>query len=204
MRVSSPLLRVAAVIALSSAILAPVRAQRGQPPPVTTVSQLPPPPTDLERLLTRPNTVVSQDVYRVTTDGLAQSFGLVIDAINAGTVPASAAHLQGLRVELVDDGPGARRRISYVDVGELAELSQALAEMTALAARWTAREETRASEAHYATMGGFVVGFRETNRNQSGYVETGVVDPAHHTCTVQDFSVIKTAVDDAITLLRGK
>jgi hypothetical protein len=84
----------------------------------------------------------------------------------------------------------------------LAALSQALSQMTTLAGQWTAKEDTRASEAHFATAGGFVIGFRETNRNQTGYVEAGLVDPAHRTCTVQDFSVIKSAIDDAIALLR--
>ena len=203
MRIQSNTVRVIATLAIAGAALAPVRAQRFQPP-VTAVSQVPPPATQLEALLTRPGVLISQDVYRVTTDGLAQNFGLVIDAIVAVTVPATAAHLQGLRVEVSEAGPPIRSRLSYIDSGDLATLSQTLAVMASQAAQWTAREDTQASEAHYATPGGFVVGYRQTNRSQTGYVEAGLVDPTHRTCTLQEFSVIKAAVDDAIALLRSK
>src|SRR5690242_6288559 len=104
---------VIAVIVLSTAALAPVSAQRQRAAPVSAVSQIPPPPTELESLLIRPNTLVMQDVYRVTTDGLAASFGLVIDAVVVSTLPASAARLQGLRVEVSETGSPIRSRISY-------------------------------------------------------------------------------------------
>jgi len=204
MHTRSIIASVVGLVVLSGAGLASRGAQRSREAAVTAVSQIPPPATQLETLLTRPNTLVTQDVYRVTTDGLASSFGLVIDAIVVNTLPVSAAHLQGLRVEVSEAGPPARSRISYVDGGELAGLSQALSLMASQAAQWTAREDTRASEAHFATSGGFVIGFRESNRNQIGYVEAGLVDPTHRTCTLQEFSVIKAAVDDAIALLRSK
>jgi hypothetical protein len=76
--------------------------------------------------------------------------------------------------------------------------------MAAAASQWSGREDSRASEARYATIGGFEVGFHEDSRNQQGYVIAGQVDPVRRTCAVQDFALIKTAVDEAIALLKDK
>jgi hypothetical protein len=178
-------------------------AQRSQAPTVTTVAPVPPPPTQLEDLLTRPDTLVTQDLYRMT-DRLSLNFGLTIDAVVAKEVMPSANRLQGLRVEVHDQGPPERTRTSYVDFGELAGLSQALTQMVTAASQWTGREDTRAMDARFATAGGFVLGFHQDSRNQQAYVSAGLVDPARRTCSVQDFATIKTAVDDAIGLLKEK
>jgi hypothetical protein len=193
---------VGAVFAAS--LIGPTHAaQRSQPPSVTTVAPLPPPATALEDLLTRPGALVTQDLYRVT-DRLSLNFGLTIDAVVAREVMPSVAHLQGLRVEVRDPGPPDRARTSYVDLGELAGLSQAVTEMMTVASQWTGREDTRAMEARFATADGFVLGFHQDSRNQTGYVIAGLVDPARRACGVQDFAIIRTAIDDAIALLRTK
>lgn len=178
-------------------------AQRSQLPAVTTVAPLPPPTTLLEELLTRPGALVTQDLYRVT-DRLSLNFGLTIDALVAKEVMPGANRLQGLRVEVRDPGPPDRTRTSYVDFGELAGLSQAVTQMMAVASQWTGREDSRAMEARFATADGFVVGFHQDSRNQTGYVIAGLVDPARRTCSVPDFAIIKTAVEDAVSLLKDK
>jgi hypothetical protein len=193
---------VGAVLA-TSAVLPAHAAQRSQAPPVTTVAPLPGPATQLGDLLTRPDTLVTQDLYRVT-DALSLNFGLTIDAVIAKEAMPSANRLQGLRVEVRDQGPPNRARTSYVDFGELAGLSQALTQMVTVASQWTGREDTRAMDARFATADGFVLGFHQDSRNQQGFVSAGLVDPARRACNVQDFATIKTAVDDAIALLKNK
>lgn len=116
----------------------------------------------------------------------------------------NANQLQGLRVEVREQGPPDRTRTSYVDFGELAGLSQALTQMVTVASQWTGREDTRAMDARFATADGFVLGFHQDSRNQQGFVSAGLVDPARRACNVQDFAAIKTAVDDAIALLKNK
>ncbi len=103
--------------------------------------------------------------------------------------------------------PGARRiapERSCVDITELAGLSQGLTQMMTDASSWSGREDTRAREAHFPTVGGFEVGYHEDGRNQQGYVLVGPVDPVRRICAVQDFALIKTAVDEAIALLKDK
>lgn len=185
----------------AAAAVVPAQAQRSTPPPVTLVSAVPAPATKLEDLLARPNALVNQDLYRVS-DNLAGAFGLTVDAVVATEVLPVAARLQGLRVEVSEPGPPARMRRSYLDIDELAGLSQALAQMAADAAGWSGREPTQAREAHYATAGGFEVGFHEDSRNQQGYILAGAADPVRRACAVQDFALIKAAVDEAIALLK--
>lgn len=187
----------------TSAVFPLHAAQRSQPPPVTTVTQLPPPATHLEDLLTRPGALVTRDLYRVT-DQLPVNFGLVIDAVVATEIVPTASRLQGLRVEVSVPGPPDRTRTSYVDLGELAGLSQAVGQMMTVASQWTGREDSHSMEAQFATVGGFVIGFHQDNRNQQAFVAAGPVDPARRACNVQDFAIIKTAVDDAIALLKNK
>jgi hypothetical protein len=189
---------------LATSAVFPLHAgQRSQPPPVTTVTPLPPPATHLEDLLTRPSALVTRDLYRVT-DQLAFNFGLIIDAVIATELMPTASHLQGLRVEVSVPGPPDRTRTSYIDVGELAGLSQAVGQMMTVASQWTGREDSHSMEAQFATVGGFVIGFHQDIRNQQGFVAAGPVDPARRACNVQDFVIIKTAVDDAIALLKNK
>jgi len=196
-------LSVVGAVLVTPAVLPTHAAQRSQAPPATTVAPLPQPATQLEDLLTRRDTLVTQDLYRVT-DALSLNFGLTIDAVIANEVIPSANHLQGLRVEVRDQGPPDRTRTSYVDFGELAGLSQALTQMVTVASQWTGREDTRAMDARFATADGFVLGFHQDSRNQRGFVSAGLVDPARRPCSVQDFATIKTAVDDAIALLKNK
>jgi hypothetical protein len=193
---------VSAVLAVA-VVLPTQAAQRSQSPAVTTVVPLPPPTTQLEDLLTRPGTLVTQDLYRVT-DRLTLNFGLTIDAVVATEVMPSANRLQGLRVEVRDPGPPDRSRTSYVDFAELAGLSQALTQLMTVAAQWTGREDTRAMDARFATADGFALGFHQDSRNQQGYVVAGLVDPVRRVCNVQDFAIIKTAVEDAVSLLKDK
>jgi hypothetical protein len=202
LRHSTVLSVVSAVFAVS-VVLPTDAAQRSQPPPVTTVTPLPPPATHLEELLTRPGALVTRDLYRVT-DQLAVNFGLVIDAVIATEVLPTSGRLQGLRVEVSAQGPPDRTRTSYVDLGELAGLSQGVTQMMTVASQWTGREDAHSMEAQFATAGGFVIGFHQDTRNQQGFVAAGPVDPARRTCNVQDFAIIKAAIDDAIALLRGK
>ena len=75
--------------------------------------------------------------------------------------------------------------------------------MTA-ASQWTGREDSHSMEEQFATLGGFVIGFHQDIRNQQAFVAAGPVDPARSTCNVQDFAIIKTAIDDAIALLKNK
>jgi hypothetical protein len=188
----------------AAAIAGPLHAaQRSQPPPVTTVAPVPPPATRLEDLLTRPGALVTRDLYRVS-DQLAVNFGLVIDAVIATEVVPTAGRLQGLRVEVSVSGPPDRTRTSYVDLSELAGLSQAIGQMMTVASLWTGREDSHSMEAQFATVGGFVVGFHQDVRSQQAFVAAGPVDPARRTCNVQDFAIIKTAIDDAIALLKNK
>jgi len=191
-------------VTLATAAVFPLHAaQRSQPPPVTTVTPLPPPATQLEDLLTRPGALVTRDLYRVT-DQLAVNFGLVIDAVIATEVVPTSSRLQGLRVEVSARGAPDRTRTSYVDLGELAGLSQAVTQMMTVASQWTGREDSRSMEAQFMTAGSFVIGFHQDIRTQQGFVAAGAVDPARHPCNVQDFVIIKTAIDDAIALLKNK
>ncbi|HEY6356596.1 MAG TPA: hypothetical protein VIX35_00045 [Vicinamibacterales bacterium] len=192
---------IGAVLAIG-AVLPAHAAQRSPAPSVTAVAPVPP-PTQLEDLLTRPNTLVTQDLYRVT-DRLSLNFGLTIDAVVAKDVMPGANRLRGIRVEVRDQGPPDRIRTSYVDFGELAGLSQALMQMVTAASQWTGREDTRAMDARFATAGGFVLGFHQDSRDQQVYVSAGLVDPARRACNVQDLATIKTAVEDAIVLLKEK
>jgi hypothetical protein len=187
----------------ASAVFPVGAAQRSQPPPVTTVTQVPPPATHLEDLLTRPGALVTRDLYRMT-DQLAVNFGLVIDAVIATEVVPTPSRLQGLRVEVSALGPPDRTRTSYVDLGELAGLSQAIGQMMTVASQWTGREDSHSMEAQFTTVGGFALGFHQDVRSQQAFVAAGPVDPARRTCNVQDFGIIKTAIDDAIALLKNK
>lgn len=197
-----PVLRATTILLFGAFAASTSAAQRAQAP-VTTVTPVPPPATQLEELLTRPNVLVTQDLYRIS-DRLSTGIGLTIDAVIATELLPAAARLQGLRVEVNDPGPPERSRRSYVDLSELAGLSQGLNQMITVAGQWTGREDSRATEARFATADGFAIGFHQDSRNQQGYVVAGLVDPARHTCAVQDFATIKAAVDDAIALLKDK
>lgn len=195
-------LAIATVISVSAQT--PQAAQRTKPPAVTVVSTVPPPATALEALFTAPGVLVSRELYRVTDDRLAQSFGLTIDAVVASAAAPATDHLLGLRVEVVEAGSPQRPRVSYVDKEELAGLSQAVAQMIDFAGRWTGREDARATEAQYATLGGFIVGFHQDSRNQFGFLGAGTVDPVRTRCAVRDFAIIKADLDAAIDALKNK
>lgn len=202
MSARQPGLRTLTVLLVGGLVTSVSASQRGQVP-VTTVVPVPPPATQLEDLLTKPNVLVTQDLYRMS-DRLTTSFGLTIDAVVATELLPTSGHLQGLRVEVSDPGPPERSRRSYVDLTELAGLSQGLGQMITVAGQWTGREDSRATEARFATADGFAIGFHQDSRNQQGYVVAGLIDPARHPCAVQDFATIKAAVDDAIALLKDK
>jgi len=187
--------------AVSVSTQSPQAAQRTKPPAVTIVSTVPPPATSLETLLTAPGLLVTRDLYRVTDDRLAQTFGLAIDAVVASS---ATDHLLGLRVEVAEPSATPRIRVSYVDREELAGLSQAVSQMIDVAGRWTGREDARATEAQYATLGGFIVGFHQDNRNQFGFLGAGTVDPVRTRCAVRDFAIIKADLDAAIDVLKNK
>ena len=174
----------------------------GARPAVVTVAAVPPPATRLEAMLASPSALATRDLYRVTDrcpalrpDHRRRRRQRCLAHPGPSTRPPSRS---------ARSGPPERPRTSYVDQGELAGLSQALGQMIAVASQWTGREDSRATEAQFATVGGFIVGFHQDSRNQSGYVIAGVVDPARHACAVRDFAVIKTAIDSAIGLLKDK
>jgi hypothetical protein len=197
--------RVTFALALATLMtVTPQAAQHTKPPAVTVVSTVPPPATALEALLTAPGVLVSRDLYRVTDDTLARSFGLVIEAVVANGLAPSTDHLLGLRVEVAESGATPRSRTSYVDDAELAGLSQAVTQMIDLAGRWTGREDARATEAQYATLGGFTIGFHQDGRNQFGFVAAGSVDPVRMKCAVRDFVIIKADLDAAADVLKNK
>jgi hypothetical protein len=174
-------------------------AQRPGPPslPFPVESLI---PTRIESLLATPNLVLVADYYRID-----MRFGpnmridaLVVDAVESHT------RAKGLRVQVRDPENRSRQEgTSFIDMEELTELSQGLAAMTDLAARWT-HDDRLATELSFTTAGGFRLAIRQSARVPRAYLSTGLLDPVVTSMELAELPTLKQAFDQALAILNSK
>jgi len=196
-------LLVAGVLCLTAA--ATPRAQivsgRGVPP-APLYTQMLEPPTKIEALLARTGTIVIRNFYRV---GNRVTMGATIDAVVVSEPGREDRRLRGLRVSVRETVGGAERSsTSFVDMEELAGLSQAVTELAGIAAKWNGREEEHFIDAQFTTIGGLAIGFAQDRRVQKAFIQSGLIEPVRTPIEIQDLLRTRDMIDEAIAVLRTK
>jgi hypothetical protein len=188
---------------LTLTIAAPTQASAQVPGPTSRTLAVPVEPivpTKIESLLTAANVVLVTDYYYVDT-----RFGpnLRIDAMVVEAVDEKT-RLKGLRVQVRDpESRGRQEGVSYIDLEEAVQLSNGLAIIMKLEPRWT-HDERRATESTFTTTGGFRLAIRQSPRGPRAYLSTGLIDPVVTWIEVGDLASLKSAFDQALSVLNGK
>ncbi len=194
-------LRVGALVAvLLTVITSPVTRVSAQEPPPRVVVLAPPPEihTKIEALLATPNAVLTTDYYRID---MRFGPGVRIDAVVVTEIE-SQTRVRGLRVQVHADDPHGG--VSFLDLEEVANLSRALTSMSDLAAKWTGRDDRRATDLSFASASGFRVDIHEAGRLQKVVLTTGVRDPTSLSIDIQDLPGLRQAIDQALALLNSQ
>jgi len=156
--------------------------------------------TRLESLLATPNQVVIADYYWID-----MRFGpnLRVDAVVVLS-PDARVLGKGLRVQVRDpESRGRQDGTSFIDYDELVMLSRALGTIVERAERWT-HDDRRATELFFTTMGGFRLAVRQSARVPRAFISTGLFDPVVTSLDINDLPTLKSAFDQALTLLNSK
>ena len=157
--------------------------------------------TKLEAALASSNALLVADYHRVDF-----RFGpnVRIDAVVIA-VGSPQNRVRGLRVQVTDSNrAGNPERSSYVDIEEIAGLSDALSAMSDLVRNWSGSQDRRTTELSFTSAGGFRVEVREMGRVQRAFMYTGVIEPVVTTFDLGDLTALKTAVDQALGILNSK
>ena len=156
--------------------------------------------TRLESLLATPNQVVIADYYWID-----MRFGpnLRVDAVVVLS-PDARVLGKGLRVQVRDpESRGRQDGTSFIDYDELVMLSRALGTIVERAERWT-HDDRRATELFFTTMGGFRLAVRQSARVPRAFISTGLFDPVVTSLDINDLPTLKSAFEQALTLLNSK
>lgn len=156
--------------------------------------------TRLEALLATPNQMVIADYYWID-----MRFGpnLRIDAVVVLS-PDARVLGKGLRVQVRDpESRGRQDGTSFIDYDELVMVSRALGTMVERAERWT-HDDRRATELFFTTMGGFRLAVRQSARVPRAFISTGLFDPVVTSIDINDLPTLKSAFEQALTLLNSK
>lgn len=157
--------------------------------------------TQIEALLSAPNTLLVTDYYAID-----MRFGpnLRIDAVVVEAV-GSATRAKGVRVQVRDNENRSRQEgTSYMDLEELRTLSRQLTAMAELAAKWTGGDDRRATELSFTSTGGFTLAIRQSARLPRAYLSTGLLDPVVKSIDISELATLKVAFDEALAILQGK
>ena len=157
--------------------------------------------TQIEALLSAPNTLLVADYYYIDT-----RFGpnLRIDAVIVEAM-GSPARAKGLRVQVRDNENRSRQEgTSYMDLDELTTLSRALTSMVERAEKWTGHDDRRATEVSFTSAGGFRLAIRQSARLPRAYLSTGLLDPVATSIDISELGTLKVAFDEALAILQSK
>ena len=157
--------------------------------------------TELEALLSAPNTLLVADYFYID-----MRFGpsLRIDAVIVEAI-GSASRAKGVRVQVRDEENRRRQEgTSYMDLEELEALSSALTSMAELAEKWTGHDDRRASELTFTSNGGFRLAVRQSARLPRAYLSTGLLDPVVTSIAINELGTLKLALDQALAILNSK
>jgi hypothetical protein len=190
---------VAGTLSLAVALTIGLGAQQRlpQPPGIIVVPEI---RTKIEAALASTNALLVSDYHRVEF-----RFGpsVRIDAVivNMGR----GQRVRGLRVQVTDETRAGRPdRASYVDIEEVAGLSEALTTMSDLIRSWSNRDDRRTTELSFTSVGGLRIEVRETGRAQRAFLYTGIIEPVVTEVEVGDISALRQAVDQGLALLNAK
>jgi len=118
--------------------------------------------------------------------------------------PMVALAAEGFRVQVRDDNASRVEGVSFLDVEEIPRLSHALESMADLTAKWTGRDDRRATDLSFASAGGLRVDVHQSGRVQKIFLSTGTVDPITTSFDVSDIHTLKQAFDQGLALLNTK
>jgi len=172
-------------------------------PPMPRVVALIVPPeihTKIEASLATAGAMLATDYYTIE-----MRFGpsVRIEAVVVTDVDTKA-RTQGLRVQVRDDNASRVEGVSFLDVEEIPRLSHALESMADLTAKWTGRDDRRATDLSFASAGGLRVDVHQSGRVQKIFLSTGAADPITTSFDVSDIHTLKQAFDQGLALLHTK
>lgn len=174
--------------------------QRGAPrePRAVAIALEPIIATEIEALLTEPNTLLLTDYYYID---LRFGPNLRIDAVIVEALD-SPRRAKGLRVQVRDPENRSRQDgTSYMDFDELTALSRSLTSMAERAGKWPGHDDQRATELSFTSAGGFRVAIRQSTRQLRAYLSTGILDPVSTSIDINELGSLKVAFDEAIAIL---
>jgi len=178
-----------------------VAAQQPQPGRTETPIFVELPQPRIQMMLAMPDALIVKDSYRMA---VRTTFGMSVAALVVSGPTLESNRVKGL---LIDLGESARRGdqsgTSVHDIEEAAALSRSLATMIEIAAKG-GRDDRRATEMSFATLGGFVVDLRIDGRGPNVYVQAGRTEIIRTAIEVSDLTIVKTLIDDALALLAVK
>jgi hypothetical protein len=176
-------------------------AAQGRDNPAVAIALEPLIATEVEALLSAPNTLLVTDYYYVD---LRFGPNLRIDAVIVEAV-GEPGRAKGLRVQVRDNESRTRQEgTSYMDLDELTKLSRALTSMSALAEKWTGHDDRRATELSFTSAGGFRLAIRQSARLPRAYLSTGILDPVSTSIDIRELGTLKVAFDEALAILNAK
>jgi hypothetical protein len=156
--------------------------------------------TKIETLLATPGAMLAADYYTIE-----MRFGpsVRIDAVVVTDVDTKT-RARGLRVQVRDEGASHLEGVSFLDLEEISTLSHALESMADLTAKWTGRDDRRATDLSFASAGGLRVDVHQSGRVQKIFLTTGAADPVTTSFDVSDIHTLKQAFDQGLALLNTK
>jgi hypothetical protein len=199
---SSAALVLALIVAAGRSTRISAQQPLPSPAPPRIVALIVPPQihTKIEAVLATPGAMLSTDYYTIE-----MRFGpsVRIDAVVVTDVDAKT-RTQGLRVQVRDEGASHLEGASFLDIEEISSLSHALESMADLTAKWTGRDDRRATDLSFATLGGLRVDVHQSGRVQKIFLSTGAADPITTSFDVSDIHTLKQAFDQGLALLNSK
>jgi hypothetical protein len=160
------------------------------------------PQPKIELMLAAANMLVVRDSYRVDN---RTAFGMAVSALVVTGHTSDTTRLKGVRIDLNENNkPGEAGGSSLLDLEEATALSRSLTAIIDLSNRGN-RDDRRATEASFTSLGGFVVGFRQDFRGQTAYVLSGRgTDAIRTVIDIKELPTMKSLVDEALALLATK
>ncbi len=157
------------------------------------------PKTKLEAAALQQGVLLVKDYLEVKTKLPAQ---VTIDALSIYEPGKEQSAVKGLYIQMTTGGEQSRTRTAFVDFDEVQGLSIALGSMVETMNSWagSVREYTVVG---YTTKGEMMAGFLQKGKKITPFITIGREFPESVLMDFNDMTLLKNAVDSALTLLQG-
>ena len=157
--------------------------------------------TRVESALLTPNALIVADYHHIEFRfGPNVRIDAVLVRFGEGQEP-----VRGLRLQVPDGRRvGNPERSSYLDIEEIAGLSEALASMVDLVKNWSVGDDRKRTTLSFTSVDGLRIEVRASARLQRGFIYTGIIDPVVTPFELSDLTALKHAFDQALVYLRQK